>query len=261
MASACKGTAEACRCGQLVAMPGWSKTLRNDRFCWRRLSRYKLRRQRAVGVGSSFSDRTVMPSGRTSVRIGGPPMVRSSFPLTANMASRMHSDSRRRSRSRHRNWLSGSTVPGRGERGVPSGALCAPCSALSDACRYTVEVMISLMIGLTRQPLLTNSLASHSSNSGCVGGVPVSPKLSAVGTIPRPMRCSQIRLTMTRANSAEAGDRPSVNQRASALLRPLVAAPGLPAGIQPETCESESTRSRPGCTSLPGVSKLPRFSK
>ena len=46
--------------------------------------------------------------------------------------------------------------------------------------------MICLISGLIRQPPSTNSADSHSSSSGCVGGCPWKPKLSGVGTSPRP---------------------------------------------------------------------------
>ena len=49
------------------------------------------------------------------------------------------------------------------------------------------------------------------------------PKFSEVSTIPRPNRCCQTRLTITRAASAPAGACQSVSQRASASRRPLVA--------------------------------------
>src|SRR5687768_18326540 len=50
-------------------------------------------------------------------------------------------------------------------------------------------------------PRRTNSSASQSSSSGCVGGVPSFPKLFAVRTIPSPKCHSQRRLTITRAVS------------------------------------------------------------
>ena len=50
-------------------------------------------------------------------------------------------------------------------------------------------------------PARTNSVASQSSSSGCVGGSPCVPKSSLVSTMPRPKNCSQTRLTVTRAVS------------------------------------------------------------
>ena len=51
-----------------------------------------------------------------------------------------------------------------------------------------------------------NETASWSSNSGWLGGWPAAPKLSGVGTRPRPNRCSQTRLTSTRAVSGFSGE-------------------------------------------------------
>ena len=61
-----------------------------------------------------------------------------------------------------------------------------------------------------------------SSSSGWLGGCPAAPKLSGVGTRPRPNRCSQTRLTITRAVSGFAGEASaSANSR-----RPLPAVIG-----------------------------------
>src|SRR6266478_2207710 len=51
----------------------------------------------------------------------------------------------------------------------------------------------------------TNSAASQSSSSGCVGGEPWAPKSFSVSTRPRPKYCCQRRLTVTRAVSGLAG--------------------------------------------------------
>ena len=59
---------------------------------------------------------------------------------------------------------------------------------------------------LTDQPFSMNETASWSSSSGWLGGWPAAPKLSGVGTRPRPNRCSQTRLTSTRAVSGFSGD-------------------------------------------------------
>ena len=46
-----------------------------------------------------------------------------------------------------------------------------------------------------------NSLANQSSSSGWLGLAPALPKSLAVGTMPRPKTCCQMRLTITRASS------------------------------------------------------------
>ena len=69
------------------------------------------------------------------------------------------------------------------------------------------------------QPRFMNSTESQSSNSGCVGGSPILPKLSSVATMPRPKWWNQIRLTITRAVSGLSGD---AIHSASANRRPDV---------------------------------------
>ena len=61
-----------------------------------------------------------------------------------------------------------------------------------------------------------NSTARVSSSSGWLGGWPAAPKLSGVGTSPRPKRCSQTRLTITRAVSGFAGEASQLGQLATA---------------------------------------------
>src|SRR5436309_2122790 len=73
--------------------------------------------------------------------------------------------------------------------------------------------MMRRCISLIFQPRATNSPASQSSNSGCVGGSPSLPNSLGVGTMPRPKWCCQRRLTITRAVSGFAG---SVSHLASA---------------------------------------------
>ncbi len=51
------------------------------------------------------------------------------------------------------------------------------------------------------QPCATNSVASQSSSSGCVGMEPCAPKSSSVSTSPRPKYCIQMRFTVTRGVS------------------------------------------------------------
>ncbi|PYR86343.1 MAG: hypothetical protein DMG18_03030 [Acidobacteria bacterium] len=72
---------------------------------------------------------------------------------------------------------------------------------------------------LMLQPRFMNSTANQSSISGCVGGSPIFPKLSSVGTMPRPKWWCQTRLTMTRAAS---GFSREASHSASALRRPEV---------------------------------------
>src|SRR3954470_5075891 len=59
--------------------------------------------------------------------------------------------------------------------------------------------MIRRCIALTDQPRATNSEASQSSSSGCVGFLPIAPKLLGLPAIPRPKCPCQIRLTIDRA--------------------------------------------------------------
>ena len=60
--------------------------------------------------------------------------------------------------------------------------------------RYVADVTIVRRSVFVSQPLSMNSIASQSSNSGCVGGSPCDPKSSLVNTMPRPNRISQYRL-------------------------------------------------------------------
>ena len=64
-----------------------------------------------------------------------------------------------------------------------------------------------------------NATARWSSSSGWLGGWPAAPKLSGVGTSPRPNRCSQTRLTITRAVSGLSGRREPVGQLQPAARR------------------------------------------
>ena len=79
--------------------------------------------------------------------------------------------------------------------------------------------MISLWIGLSRQPPRISSPASQSSSSGCVGRSPCVPKSLGVATIPRPKWCCQSRLTITRASRWPAPWSTSVSQSARAVRR------------------------------------------
>jgi hypothetical protein len=106
------------------------------------------------------------------------------------------------------------------------------------------------------QPRRTNSTASQSSSSGCVGGSPIFPKFSSVDTMPRPKCFCHSRLTMTRAVSGLSGE---AIQRASASRRPDVRPSGraIAVGGSPRvmTCRN------PGCISGPRLSTSPRIRK
>ncbi len=56
-------------------------------------------------------------------------------------------------------------------------------------------------MALGLHPPDTNSVASQSSSSGCIGRSPCDPKSSLVSTMPWPKICSQYRFTVTRAVS------------------------------------------------------------
>ena len=89
--------------------------------------------------------------------------------------------------------------------------------------------MISRCSGLSRQPPATNSAASQSSSSGCVGASPWVPKLLGERTMPRPKWCCQTRLAITRAVSGLSRRRDPVGQdRAGGRV---VFAPGGGVGI------------------------------
>src|SRR5438093_11147146 len=114
--------------------------------------------------------------------------------------------------------------------------------------------MMSLCIGLNFHPRLTDSDASQSSNSGCVGGTPNLPKSFALATMPRPKWCCQIRLTITRAVTGLSFD---AIQFARTERRPLLRAPAGGSGIlgsgAPRTC------GKPGSTLALGAWALPRI--
>ena len=107
-----------------------------------------------------------MPSridARTSAEIGGntggPPIVRSSAPLAAIIASRTISASSR--------WIA--EAPEIADSPDPSRR--SPASSNCDDIWYASDVMIRRCICLMLQPRSMNSTASQSSNSGCVGGL------------------------------------------------------------------------------------------
>jgi len=70
---------------------------------------------------------------------------------------------------------------------------CVPSSGVVEY-QFCSRPLLSSVAGLLRQmnsclidqPLVMNSAASQSSNSGCVGRSPVKPKSLGVATIPRP---------------------------------------------------------------------------
>ena len=105
---------------------------------------------------------------------------------------------------------------------------------------------MSLTSGLTRQPPATNSVLSHSSSSGWVGRCPCAPKLSGVGTIPRPKSCFQMRLTITRATRALAGESVRVSHRARSFRRPVVPANGELVVARASASVRLKTRKKPG---------------
>src|SRR5215475_13222221 len=99
--------------------------------------------------------------------------------------------------------------------------------AFDDDMRYVAEVTIRRCTCFMLHPLVTNSDANQSSNSGLVGGVPLRPKSNTVGTSAVPMCRVQRWLTATRAVS---GFRGSVIHSASALRRPVLCGLNVGAG-------------------------------
>jgi len=76
-----------------------------------------------------------------------------------------------------------------------------PALLATEVCRYVPLVTISLTMCFMSQPLSMNSIASQSSNAGCVGGVPCEPKSSSGIASPRPWNIAHKRFTITRAVS------------------------------------------------------------
>ena len=166
---------------------------------------------------------TTEPSGRASNGSGGPP--KRQVELAAGGQDRVAHDLGLQPPQRHAPQQV--DCPGRPRsrrRRAGCGAARRSDSPTPGDRRPTVT--ISLTSGLTAPPSATNWQASQSSSSGCVGSAPETPKFSDVSTMPRPNRCCQTRLTMTRAARPPAGDFQSVSQRASARRRPLVAPAG-----------------------------------
>ena len=91
-----------------------------------------------------------------------------------------------------------------------------------------------------------------------MGRCPCTPKLSGVGTIPRPKSCFQIRLTITRATRARRG-RIGPGQPARQRQPPAAGAGEWGGGRrQGLGVRRLSTRKKPGGTSWPGLCSLPR---
>ncbi len=138
--------------------------------------------------------------------VPGPCIRPSSRPLTANTESRSASPSSRRGVRLTNNWLSGSAA--------------AFATSAAVFCWYVPLVNNSRCIAFSRHPPLTNSPASHSSNSGCVGLAPAFPKSFGVATSPAPMWCCHSRFTITRAACAPPPASTSVIQFAMARRLP-----------------------------------------
>ncbi len=161
----------------------------------------------------------------------GPPISGPRSPPTARPRSRTTSAS-----TRNRFWRPSRTLPGSRPASSARGR---------DDCRYVAEVTIVRIKTLRLQPEAMNSVASQSSNSGCDGGSPWSPKFSVVATSPRPKRDCHSALTATLAVSGFAGSishRPR-SYRSGSPRRPRSG--GKKAGV-------------PGRTSSPGERKSPR---
>ena len=93
-------------------------------------------------------------------------------------------------------------------------------------------------------------VASQSSNSGCVGGVPSLPKSLVLAAKPRPKCCCHRRLASTRAVK---GLSLRVIQLANAVRRPVDCSP-TGGGVMCASAGSSKVR-KPGCTriSFPGM--------
>ena len=93
----------------------------------------------------------------------------------------------------------------------------------------------------TFQPLSTNSVASQSSNSGCVGKVAWVPQSSSVRTIPWPKNIRQRRLTNTRATSGLFGAAIQRARSSRVARAPLVSSCPRKAGMAGVTIWPESS--------------------
>ena len=108
--------------------------------------------------------------------------------------------------------------------------------------------MMRRCIALIDQPSSTNAAESQSSKRGCVGRLPVEPKLLGFPAIASPKCQSQMRLTITRLVS---GFLESATQFANAMRRPSIVF-----GIAAATW-SLTTLSVPGDTGWPGEKGSP----
>ncbi len=107
---------------------------------------------------------------------------------------------------------------------------------------------ISRCIDFRLQPRATNSVASQSSSSGCVGSSPIVPKSLGVATRPRPKWCCQSRLTITRAVSGWSG---RTSHSASAVRRPVERVDGAATRAAAGIYSGTSTAGNAGATSGP----------
>ena len=105
-----------------------------------------------------------------------------------------------------------------------AGSAFKSSASACDESWYTLDIMMSLWSRLSFQSPSMNSLASQSSNSGCVGCSPSLPKSFVLGTMPRPKWYCQTRFTNTRAVSGLSFD---AIQSASTVRRPLDLRTGL----------------------------------
>ena len=106
---------------------------------------------------------------------------------------------------------------------MPVGSFAATAfgSGCRDDRRYASDVRISRWSCFTDHFRSTNSAASQSSSSGCVGFLPVAPKLFGLPASGVPIVHCQTRFAMTRAVSGFFG---SAIHSASAFRRPSIVA-------------------------------------
>src|SRR5437868_4327116 len=186
---------------------------------------------------AGFACRT---SGGNSGQTGGPPALSVSRPDTASIASRSCSALSRRGAER-----SSSANP------ETFAGFAAAFATSVDLCRYVALVTIVRCNFFNDHPFRTNSDASQSSNSGCVGRAPARPKSFGVATNPLPKHSCHTRFTITRAVKGLSGD---AIHSASASRRPLVrrlGAGGTTAGF------GSKADGKPGATSSFSCFKSP----
>ena len=110
--------------------------------------------------------------------------------------------------------------------------------------------MITRCIAFNDQPLCMNLSARQSSSSGCVGFLPVLPKLLGLPAIGWPKCQSQTRFIITRAVSGLSFD---VIHCASARRRPVISAGMSVLSVE----KAEATPSAAGCTGRAGLKGSP----